>query len=111
MFTDLNNVLSQPVITENEKLTRFDSLSSIVSIIVNFFIATGFSLSLIGIAYAFVQFIMSQGDPKVEKVARDALTFSIVAMFISLLAVALKTILFRAAGVTSENLLNDSPGI
>lgn len=110
MFRDLSNIISQPVITENERLTRYTSLSSIIAIVVNFIIGVGFSLSMIGIAYAFIQFIMSQGDPKVQKVARDALAFSIIAMMISLMTVAIKTVVFRAAGVSSGNIIGNDPG-
>lgn len=110
MFTDLKNVLGQNAITDNERLTQFDDLTTIISVLINFFIAVGFSLSMIGIAYAFIQFIMSKGDPKVQKVARDALTFSIVAMLISLLIVGIKVAVFSAAGVVSGNIIGNDPG-
>lgn len=92
------------------KLSGFTTIYSFMSVIINVVIGGVFSLACITLAYGFVQFAMSKGDPKDSEKARFAVEWSLVAMLIALLSVALKIAFFKAAGVTGA-LNSNNPGI
>ena len=66
--------------------------------VVNLMIGVGVSIAIIAIAYAFLQYTTSAGDPdKISKAGR-ALIWAVIAAFVSLAAVAIKTGFFGALG-------------
>ena len=95
MFDDLKNALSgvsAPV------AHQFTQISNIIAAVANILVAAGISVSFIGLAYAFVQFIMSQGDKMGIDQAKRAATWSTVALLISILVAVIKGVVFQAFG-------------
>ncbi len=78
------------------------SISDMFAIIINVLLGVTFAISLVGIAYAFVQYIVSMGDKDAIKNAQKALTWSVIAMLVSFLAVILKTAFFKLIGTGSD---------
>ncbi|RJR26846.1 hypothetical protein C4561_03670 [candidate division WWE3 bacterium] len=109
MFNELENALTSAA-PPGERATQFTDIYSIASLIVNIFIGLGFSVSTIGLAWAFIQFLMTKGDPKAIEKARDAAFWSILGIMLSLMAVAIKTIVFRSFGANANGLINEDPG-
>ncbi|OGC68202.1 hypothetical protein A2415_02810 [candidate division WWE3 bacterium RIFOXYC1_FULL_39_7] len=109
MFQDLENSINRAV-PAGERVTRIDDIYSLAAFIVNIFIGAAFGISLIGLAYAFIQFMMTHGDPKAVEKARNAAFWSILGIILSLLAVAIKNVVFRGFGSTANGLINEDPG-
>jgi len=78
-------------------------------IVLNVLVGVGVSISVIYIGLAGIRFMTSQGDPKATAQARQALTYSIVALVLSVGALAIKTIILDIAGVTDPNLIGGTP--
>lgn len=109
MFNNLTNSLNQAQVTNEERLTNLTSIGQLGAMIMNLTISISFSVSIIAIGYAFIQFMMSQGDPKVIKTAQNALTWSIIAGLVSLASVGIKKAVLNAYGVTSSDINNGTP--
>ena len=97
MFEDLNRVYQQINSTyrPNEGLGSFQGVATFIA---NLLIAVAFSVSFIALAYAFIQFLTSQGDPKAIEKAQHAALYSAAALGVSLLAVAIRSIVFKSVG-------------
>src|SRR5688572_30361516 len=91
-----------------DKLTQFSTIYSIASVIVNTLLAVSAGMAMVTLGYAFVTFTMAKGDPKLAEKARFAAEWSMVAILLTILAVALKVSIFNAIGV-SNAAVND-PG-
>jgi hypothetical protein len=106
MFGLLNNVINE---SGSPALDRYNSVATIGSALINVLIATVFSISLIGIAYASVQFILSEGDPKRIDKARNSMMWSIVAALIAIASIAIKVAIIQATGVSSTDISGTAP--
>ncbi len=69
----------------------------------------GISVSVIYIGLAGIRYMTSQGDPKATQQAKQALTYSIVAMVLSIGALAVKAIILGIAGVVDPDLTGGTP--
>lgn len=98
MFDELNKVYQQvnPGFNPAPGLGTPQGFSGFVA---NLMIAIAISMSFIMMAWAFVQFLLTQGDPKNIQKAHRALWYSIVALLVSALAVAIKSAFFRSIGL------------
>jgi len=96
---DLLNTILGKTDSNYTKVGSIDSVSGMFAVAINVLIGVTFAISLVGIAYAFVQHIISMGDKDALKTAQKALTWSVIAMVLSLIAVALKRIIFNLIGV------------
>ena len=108
MFDDLNQAMSG--LDPAFKQSRFDSVASILSAFVNLILGAALSISIIGLAYSFIQFTLVWGDPKNLKKARDSAIWSAVGVLISLMAIGIKATIFNAANVPDIQMTN-SPDI
>lgn len=81
--------------------SNFETATDIVNTAANVMIGIGFGISLATAAFAMVQFITSYGEKENLNKAKNALTWSVGSMIISLLAVSLKIIFFKLLGVKS----------
>ena len=108
MFNLLNAVVggAHPA----SRLSRVRELSQIGVIVANTLIGISFGVSTIAIAYAFVQFITAQGDPKKMDTARKSLTYAVVAMFISIGAIALRLVFANTFGTTATEITEEPTG-
>ncbi len=111
MFNELANSINMAVPDPAERASQFTNITAVASFIVNIMIGAAFSISTIGLAYAFVQFLMTKGDPKMIEKARNAAFWSAIGITIALLAVAIKNVVFRAFGASGNGIINENPGI
>lgn len=97
-FTFLQETMN--AVVGSNKVSALSSVESFVTLLANVFIVVAFGLSIASIAFSFVQFITSTGDPKmVEKAQRGAL-WGVIGVILSILAYTLKNILVSSAGIT-----------
>lgn len=83
-------------------VTRITTIGDFFGIAINLLIGVGVSIAVIYIILSGIRFIMSQGDPKSVEQAKQALTYSIVALIISIGAIAFKNVLNSIMGVTDD---------
>lgn len=102
MFTNSNLGRSISLINSNYQVAGITSLGNIFAAVINILLGVTFGLSIIGIAYAFFQYIISRGDKDLVGKAKTALTWSVVGLLIAFLVVAFKNILFKLLGVAGE---------
>jgi hypothetical protein len=107
MFTFIDRIAddAQPIITFPE----IDSISDVLGIAINVLMGVGYALGFVGLAYAFILFITSRGDPKATTKAYNTLKWSVVALLIAFGALAAKAIILGLSGVTDPNLVNELP--
>jgi len=96
-FDLLNEVINGAI---EDKASAFTSVEQLVYLLANTILYIAFGLSVVGMAYAFIQIGTSAGDQKVMERGRRALLWSGIGFFISIGAWALKTVLINTAGIT-----------
>lgn len=74
-------------------------LAELAIVFANVFLIIGAGLSTIGLAYSFVLYLTSGGDPKAVQRAQRALFWSLVAMLVSAIAWGVKAVLFTMLDV------------
>ena len=88
----------------------YNSVGEFLGVGLNVLMGVGVSLSVIFIGLAGLRYLSSGGNPDSVDQAKKALTYSIVALVISVGAVAIKYILINSIlGVTHEDLVNATP--
>jgi hypothetical protein len=103
MFNDLeNSLLNNAQIPDEERVGHITSFTGVVSVIVNLFIGAAFSISVIALAYGFISMAMAQGDKIALSKAKNTAVFSVVAIIVSLMAVAIKNALFNSFGAAPD---------
>jgi hypothetical protein len=85
------------------------SMSTLFAAGINIVLAIGFSLSIIGLGYACVLYIMSSGDPKAIQKAGSYAVYSVIGALVVFLAFAIKTVLINALGIQEPSLTNALP--
>jgi hypothetical protein len=90
--------------------TELDSIGAILGIAVNVAMGVGVSVSVVFLGLAGLRFISAGGDPKAVDQAKKALTYAVVALVLSVGALAFKTILVGGIlGVTESDLTDPVP--
>lgn len=100
MFDYLDSVLNGSGITAYSPSGLrypYDFTTKVANVII--IIAAG--ASLISLAYSFIQFVTSVGDPKAIDKAKNNLIWSVVAFIVAVTAFMLKDIIFDMLGVIS----------
>jgi hypothetical protein len=95
MFNELNKVYSNSTFQAPSGLGTFEGLAAFVA---NLLVTVAGSVAFITLAYAFVQFSLSQGDPKSFEKAQHAALYSGIAILIAALTYGIKSAVFRAVG-------------
>jgi hypothetical protein len=108
MWNVLRNVSGS--LSADQKLTRYSTIGSIGSAVVNVMWGIAFSVSIISIAISAYLYIMSQGDPKRLETSWRAFIWSIVAGMVALGAFGVRTAIIHAIGVTAPEVVNNVPG-
>lgn len=78
----------------------FSTFGEIFGILLNVAAGASFAIGTIAIIVSGVQFIMSQGDAKNIDIARKYLTAAVIAIVLSLMAIAFKNIVLNIVGGT-----------
>jgi len=97
MFAKLQDAMN--AINGGNKAGAFSSVMSLVHALANIFIVVALGLSFISIAFSFIQFITSTGDPKMVEKAERGLLWGGIGFILSLLAFSLLNILRNMAGI------------
>lgn len=82
----------------------YGTLVVIVSMALNLLVYLGFLISIVAIAFSFIKYILSEGDPERTKEAWSAFILGVIAAAISLGAVALKVIIMKIIGVETTGI-------
>lgn len=91
-------------------LGHIQSVSDFLGIAINTLIGVGISMSVVFIGLAGVRYITSGGNPDDLDRAKKALTYSVVALVITVGSIAIKVIFVDSIlGVTDPNLTNPTP--
>lgn len=99
------------VVKNNIPDPGYESVSDFLSVGLNLLMGVGVSLSVIFIGLAGLRYLSSGSNPDNVDQAKRALTYSIVALVLSIGAVAIKYILLNSIlGVTHDDLVNATPG-
>lgn len=78
------------------------TIEQFVVVGVNVMLGVGFSISIITAAYSAVLFVTSGGDPDRVKTAYRAAMWSIIALGVTIAAVAFKNIVFNLIGANPD---------
>ncbi|NMB91719.1 hypothetical protein GYA37_02640 [candidate division WWE3 bacterium] len=78
--------------------SRFGNAQSMVILAANVAIIIAVGITVVTLAFAFVQFAMSRGDEKLLKKAQSSATWSVIGLVVVLIAFALKDILVKLIG-------------
>jgi uncharacterized protein YacL len=83
--------------------TQYTEVQSFVNVFANTAVIIAAFLSIVAIAFGFVQIATSSGDPKNAERAQRAILWGAVGLVVSLLAWVLKNVLLNAAGISGVN--------
>jgi len=79
---------------------RFTSAQSMIVVAANVAIIIAMGVSIITLAYSFIQFVTSTGDEKLLEKAQRSVMWSVLGFILALVAFALKNILMKAIGIS-----------
>jgi hypothetical protein len=99
MFNELDKVFAG-VNAGYKSAAGFGTIEGLAYGIANVMVGAAISITLITLTYAFIQFTMAQGDPKLMQKARNAVFWSLIAMFIAFLSYGVKAVLFKLLGMS-----------
>lgn len=91
-------VSSVPVAVNTNSGTNLTGLAVMFA---NVAVIIGFGVSLIGLAYSFIIYVTSGGDPKSVQRAQRSATWSILGLLVSLAAWGIKTVLLKLLNVAN----------
>jgi hypothetical protein len=105
---DFGDIFEKTIVESGlpDKTGHVTSISTALILGVNTIMIVGFGLGFVSMVYAFILYIMSNGDPKNIQKARDTLFWSIIAIFISVAILVLKGALLNALDVTTPEIVN-----
>jgi hypothetical protein len=93
------------------RLAHIRDIGDVLGIIINILMGVGVSLSLIFIGLAGIKYLTAGGNPDNMEQAQKALTYSIVALVLSVGAIAVKYIFFGSIlGINDPALTDPIPG-
>src|SRR3989344_965008 len=103
-FNELEELVANP----NKLFTipAIDSVSDLLGMVANIVFGIGFAFGFIGLAVSFVKLTTSRGDAKAVDTAKNGLTWSVLAILVTIFAIAIKYIFLDLAGVKDKDLLN-----
>jgi hypothetical protein len=106
MLADSGDVLTQlkSVLTKSEVTGPTTTLESNIGLVVNVALILAFGVSFAMSAVAFIQLATSAGDPKRVEKTKDALTWSVVGMLVSLALITIKNVVVNLLGLEGANL-------
>jgi hypothetical protein len=78
---------------------KFTTVQSMVMVVANTAIIIAMGVTIVTLAYAFIQFITSSGDEKLLDKAQKSVMWSVIGFVVAFIAFALKNILMRTIGV------------
>ncbi|OGC39071.1 hypothetical protein A3K42_00685 [candidate division WWE3 bacterium RBG_13_37_7] len=99
----LNSVQGQTGAPES---AGFTGIGQGLAIAFNVVMGIGIGIGFASLAYAFILYILSQGDPKAVQRAFNAVTWSIIAICVTIGSWLAKNLALNALGVTDSSLIN-----
>ena len=110
MFNYLNDIQNNQPNVPNPSNTGISGIGDILAIALNVIMGVGFSLAIISIAYAGIQYITSSGDPKNTQRAFSGFLWGAIAAAVTLLSFVIKNSIIKLTTVSDTNILNATPG-
>lgn len=107
VFDVINEIGSQ--ISPEFAGPQYDTASDLSAIAINFVIGIGFSFGFVSLAYGFILYILSKGDPKQTQRAFNAALYGAIASFAALGLVFARGQVLNALGVTEVGILQPLP--
>lgn len=101
MFNILNAVLIESNI--EDPAVAGDRIAWIISRAVNVVTVIAFGVSFVMLAYSFILFITSTGDPKRVEKPKNAITWSIVGLILALALQGIKAVILSTLGYDSSS--------
>lgn len=97
MFNYLEQIIGG--VTGGDKAVKhFSTVSGVVTAVANIFIVIGFGLTLVSMAFSFIQFATSAGDKDAFDRAKSTLSWAGIGFFIVLGAYLIKNIILGLMG-------------
>lgn len=96
MFDYINDSMS---FISERRAPGFTDVGVTLNKAANFLIIIAFGLSFVAFTFSLIQFIMSRGDPKSMEKPKNAVTWSVGGMVLSLAVFGLKGLLFDLLGL------------
>lgn len=95
------NVLSEIVgdAPPEAQVNRINSVGDMSAILINVMLGVSFSVSLIMLAFGAFRYVVSSGDPKLIEKSYHTMFWSLIALIMTVLAVAIKNVVTSAFGV------------
>jgi cytochrome bd-type quinol oxidase subunit 2 len=107
-FDYLNNIFNSMGSGGIDTAEKYTGVSSFISVLARFFVICGVGLSIVALAYGFLQIATSSGDPKNAERARRTIMWGAAGLLISLFAYVLVKVLINTTGITG---LHPYPGL
>ena len=105
MFNHLGGTDIDP---EEANLSHINDIPSLLGIAMNLVIGIGISLAIISMAYAFILYIVSSGEPKNTQKAWKTFLWGVIVFAVTAGAVAIKAIFINIIGADAR-LTEDMP--
>ena len=100
MFDLLGQVMNS-FVSGDRAVKQFSSIQGVVIAIANVFIIIAVGLSVVSMAFSFIQFVTSTGDPKLVEKAEQSILWAVIGFVVAFAAYAIKEIIVRMIGVGS----------
>ncbi len=84
-------------------------IGALLGIALNVMLGVVVSVSSIGTLLSGIKYMMSRGDLKALASARQALTYSVVALVLGLGAFAVKAVVLNSLGISAPDLIDETP--
>lgn len=97
MFEILHQIVNDA--PEEAQVTSIDSVGDMSAILINVMLGASFSVSLIMLAFGAFRYVVSSGDPKLIEKSYHTMFWSLIALLMTVLAVAIKNVVTSAMGV------------
>ncbi|NMB69588.1 hypothetical protein GYA27_00070 [candidate division WWE3 bacterium] len=97
MFDILDQIVDEA--PPEAQATNINSVGAMSAILINVMLGVSFSVSLIMLAFGAFRYVVSSGDPKLIEKSYHTMFWSLIALIMTVLAVAIKNVVTAAMGV------------
>ena len=108
-FNELEQVAKNP--NALFSLPDFNNVSDVLGRVANIVIGIGFAFGFVGLTVSLIKLVTSRGDSKAVDSARNGIVWSVMAIVVTIFALAIKYIFVDLVDVQDQNFKNDLPTI
>lgn len=104
------NAITDPANEESITGTSYETIGGVLAVILNTMIGVGIAVAVIFMINAGIKFMTARGDPRAAGDAKNALTYSVVALIVAMGAVLVKNLILGVVGGNVDaNITNTIP--